>query len=81
MDSSFNIRIKHMTNQPATIQVTKESTVAQIKEQIAGSFDVPAAEQKVIFKGKILSDNLTANDLGMEEGDTLHMVRFLGEPG
>ena len=74
MDAQFNIRVKHMTNKPLELQVTKENTVLEIKGKIAEGFGVPAEDQKLIFKGKILDNSLTASDLGMEEGDTLHMV-------
>ena len=51
---SFKIKCKHLTEKPFEVEVTGTSTVLEIKEKIAAHLNVPAAQQKVIFKGKFL---------------------------
>ena len=80
---SFNIKCKHLTEKPFDIEVEGTTTVLEIKEKVGVQVNVPAESQKLIFKGKfrefiegrILKNEDLASDLGMSEGDTIHMVK------
>lgn len=50
-------------------------TVGQVKQVISVAFDIPADEQKLVFKGKILKDEHSVAAIGMEQDDAIHMVR------
>lgn len=73
MEGKLNIKIKHMSDKPLEVEVTKDMTVAQVKDKIAGLINVPSGEQKLIHKGKILKDEDKVGD-SMEEGSTIHAV-------
>ena len=52
MDGQFTIKVKHMTNAPKEITLQPATTIEQLKELISTAFDIPSAEQKLVFKGK-----------------------------
>ncbi|KAH8052971.1 hypothetical protein JL721_10792 [Aureococcus anophagefferens] len=54
----------------------KASSVAEFKDQIAGDAAVPAAEQRLIYKGRALQDAQLA-ELDIEDGGTADMQRRL----
>ena len=75
MEGKLNIKIKHLNDKPIDLAIEKADTVLKIKEKLSSVINVPAKEQKLIFKGKILKDEDLAVDI-LEEGCTLHAVFF-----
>ena len=73
MEGKLNIKVKHMNEKPIELIVGKEDTVLQVKEKLSSQINIPAKEQKLIFKGKILKDEEKAGEV-MEEGCSLHAV-------
>ncbi|OEL36133.1 Ubiquitin domain-containing protein DSK2b [Dichanthelium oligosanthes] len=58
-----------------TVQADLAATVGAFKEIVAGSCDVPAPQQRLIYKGRILKDEQTLESYGVETGHTIHLVR------
>nr|BAK06552.1 predicted protein [Hordeum vulgare subsp. vulgare] len=55
-------------------------TVGEFKVIVAGSCDVPAPQQRLIYKGRILKDDQTLASYGVETDHTIHMVRGAAPP-
>lgn len=47
-----------------TVRADLDATVGAFKEVVAGSCDVPAAQQRLIYKGRILKDEQTLESYG-----------------
>ena len=73
----FNIKCNNGT----TVSVEAELTckVLDFKELISPKVDVPAAQQRLIYSGKVLKDTETLESYNLKEGRTVHMAN-LDEP-
>ncbi|KAJ4829728.1 hypothetical protein Tsubulata_020737 [Turnera subulata] len=58
-----------------TVRATLDSTVAHLKTLSEQASDVPAQQQKLIYKGRILKDDQTLQSYGLQADHTVHMVR------
>uniref|UniRef100_A0A804LD15 Ubiquitin domain-containing protein DSK2b n=2 Tax=Zea mays TaxID=4577 RepID=A0A804LD15_MAIZE len=56
------------------------ATVGTFKAIVADSCDVPAPQQRLIYKGRILKDEQTLASYGVETDHTIHMVRGAAPP-
>uniref|UniRef100_N1R1W2 Uncharacterized protein n=1 Tax=Aegilops tauschii TaxID=37682 RepID=N1R1W2_AEGTA len=57
-----------------TLQADLGETVGAFKEVVAGSCDVPAPQQRLIYKGRILKDEQTLESYGVETDHTIHLL-------
>jgi Mg-chelatase subunit ChlD/truncated hemoglobin YjbI len=55
-------------------QVEPSDTSAELKEKISETQHVPAAQQRLIYRGKTLADGQTLAQAGVEKGATMHLV-------
>ena len=51
--------------------------VSRIKERVEEKEGIPPVQQRLIFGGKQMSDDKTAEEYGLEGGATLHLVLAL----
>ncbi|CAH1413722.1 unnamed protein product [Lactuca virosa] len=58
-----------------TVQVSLDSSVQSFKSLLAKTCDIPAEEQRLIYKGGILKDDQTLKSYGLEAEHTVHLVR------
>ncbi|XP_019096813.1 PREDICTED: ubiquitin domain-containing protein DSK2b-like isoform X4 [Camelina sativa] len=70
---TVNIRCSNGTK--FNVKTSLESTVESFKELVAQSSDVPANQQRLIYKGRILKDDQTLLSYGLQADHTIHMVR------
>ncbi|KAF6984036.1 hypothetical protein CFC21_002099 [Triticum aestivum] len=63
-----------------TLQADLGETVGAFKEAVAASCDVPAPQQRLIYKGRILKDEQTLESYGVETDHTIHLVRGVAQP-
>ena len=70
----FNIKCNNGT----TVSVEAELTckVLDFKELISPKVDVPAAQQRLIYSGKVLKDPETLESYNLKEGHTVHMANL-----
>ncbi|GLC51290.1 hypothetical protein PLESTB_000486500 [Pleodorina starrii] len=71
------VLVKIKTLEPATyeIHVNRQITVADLKVKLEGLVqNAPPGRQRIIYRGRGLQDEHTLQEVGVEEGDTLHMV-------
>eukprot|EP01038_Epipyxis_sp_PR26KG_P007254 gene7254-9890_t len=72
---SISLTIKLSNADKATVIVARDATVLDLKEAIALTLSVPATQQRLIFKGRVLKDELTMDHYGIENENTVHMVK------
>lgn len=76
MSGTITITIKCSNNTNASVVIDANETVLALKEKIAESeLKVPAANQRLIYKGKVLKDELTLDHYEVQDGHTVHMVK------
>ncbi|TPP42383.1 Ubiquitin family protein [Leishmania donovani] len=70
------VTIKLANGSQHTVEVPDFSvTVAEFKKQIAEMLEIPASEQRIIMRGKVLKDDAVLSAIGMEDGSVIHVVR------
>ncbi|KAL5713831.1 hypothetical protein ACHQM5_015873 [Ranunculus cassubicifolius] len=72
---TINVRCSNNTKFP--VKISLQSTVSGFKTIIAQNCDVPAENQRLIYKGRILKDDQTLESYSLEAEHTVHMVRGL----
>ncbi|OVA19565.1 Ubiquitin-associated domain/translation elongation factor EF-Ts [Macleaya cordata] len=60
-----------------SVQTSLGSTVGEFKVVVAQNSEVPAEQQRLIYKGRILKDDQTLESYGLQADHTVHMVRGL----
>ncbi|GER42389.1 ubiquitin family protein [Striga asiatica] len=70
-----NVNIRGSNGSKFSVKTSLESTVAEFKGVLAQSCDVPAQQQRLIYKGRILKDDQTLASYGLQADHTVHMVR------
>ena len=72
------IKVKTVTNRDLELTTIEPSnTVAQLKEAIEASEGIPVIQQRLIFNGKPLVDEMTVEASGITAGVIVHMVLAL----
>ena len=72
------IIVKTVTTRYLELDTLEPShTVLQLKEAIESSEGIPVIQQRLIFNGKPLQDELTIEASGISAGATVHMVLAL----
>ncbi|KAG1359479.1 ubiquitin domain-containing protein DSK2a [Cocos nucifera] len=69
------VHIRSSNGSKFSIQTDLESTVGSFKAVLAEKCDVPAEQQRLIYKGRILKDEQTLASYGLESDHTIHLVR------
>ncbi|QLL34686.1 hypothetical protein HG536_0H00610 [Torulaspora globosa] len=74
---SITVQIKSGQNK---WQVVTEpaKTVAEFKDEIAKVSQIPAANQRLIYSGKILKDDQTVESYKIQDGHAIHLVKSGG---
>lgn len=79
--SAISVNIKCSNNDKATITVELSSTVLDMKNMISDSLNVPAAQQRLIYKGRVMKDDQTVEFYQIQDGHTVHMVKGAAPAG
>ncbi|XP_059449361.1 ubiquitin domain-containing protein DSK2b-like isoform X3 [Corylus avellana] len=69
------INIRCSNGSKFTVRTSLGSAVSAFKVVLAQSCDVPADQQRLIYKGRILKDDQTLESYGLKAEHTVHMVR------
>ncbi|KAJ8447441.1 hypothetical protein Cgig2_019435 [Carnegiea gigantea] len=77
-DVPVNIRCSNGSK--FAVRTSLDSTVSAFKALVAQNCDVPADQQRLIYKGRILKDDQTLVSYGLQADHTIHMVRGFAPP-
>ncbi|XAR58043.1 hypothetical protein NMG60_11026384 [Bertholletia excelsa] len=69
------IQIRCSNGSKFSVQIGLDSTVGSFKSVLAQNCDIPAEQQRLIYKGRILKDDQTLESYGLEPDHTVHLVR------
>ncbi|KXJ14373.1 ubiquitin-like protein 4A [Exaiptasia diaphana] len=69
----MKIKVKILKGQEITIEVSQTEPVLAVKRVVAQQMDVPVEAQRLVFKGKTLTDSGCLHDHGVKEGDKIHL--------
>ncbi|OMO55713.1 hypothetical protein CCACVL1_27066 [Corchorus capsularis] len=69
------VNIRCSNGSKFSVQINLDSTVHSFKELLARNCDIPANQQRLIYKGRILKDDQTLLSYGLEADHTVHLVR------
>ncbi|TMW63051.1 hypothetical protein Poli38472_005669 [Pythium oligandrum] len=72
--------VKTTAGKKFSVEIELERTVAECKTALVAETEVPEAQQRLIFKGKVLKDDLTLASYGIAAEDTLYFVRGSANP-
>ncbi|KAL2271150.1 hypothetical protein VTJ83DRAFT_521 [Remersonia thermophila] len=71
------IKVRTLTGKEIELNVDGSDQVSKIKELVEEKEGIPPAQQRLIFGGKQMVDDKTADDYSLEGGSTLHLVLAL----
>ena len=73
----MQIKIKTLTGRPIDIDIDSGDSIQRIKERVEEKEGIPPVQQRLIFGGKALADDKTAEYYKIAAGNTLHLVLAL----
>ncbi|XP_061346043.1 ubiquitin domain-containing protein DSK2b-like isoform X2 [Gastrolobium bilobum] len=73
--AEVNINIRCSNGSKFSVLISLESTVGSFKDAVARNCDIPADQQRLIYKGRILKEDQTLQSYGLESDHTVHLVR------
>ncbi|KAG2323252.1 hypothetical protein Bca52824_016465 [Brassica carinata] len=74
-DAMVSVNVRCSNGSKFTVRTSLDSTVQAFKELVAQNSEVPANQQRLIYKGRILKDDQSLLSYGLEADHTVHMVR------
>ncbi|XP_030512911.1 ubiquitin domain-containing protein DSK2b-like isoform X2 [Rhodamnia argentea] len=69
------INVRCSNGAKIAVRASLESTIGAFKSALARDCEVPADQQRLIYKGRILKDDQTLASYGLQADHTVHMVR------
>lgn len=75
VDGGVTVNVRCSNGSKFSVQVKLDETVGSFKVVLAQNCDVPAEQQRLIYKGRILKDDQTLESYGLEADHTVHLVR------
>ncbi|PWA75214.1 ubiquitin family protein [Artemisia annua] len=74
-ETTINLNIRCSNGNKFSVRSSVGSSVVEFKDLLAQNCDVPANQQRLIYKGRILKDDQTLDSYGLQADHTIHMVR------
>ena len=68
------IYVKTLIGDVFTFEFDENQTIAEVKQKIEETENIPVNEQRLFFNNKQLADNKTLKDYKIEEEDTIQLV-------
>ena len=69
-----DISVKTINNETYAYTVSPTTTVCELKSLLRGSTTIEVSRQRLIFRGRVLQDDLPLRDYSISSGHVLHMV-------
>ncbi|CAG0916562.1 unnamed protein product [Notodromas monacha] len=73
-DAIMNIFVKVLNGPECSVALVNSSTVSELKEKVCDKLGVPSALQKIVYKGRTLSNEKTVVEHGVEDGAKVHLL-------
>ncbi|CEG83166.1 hypothetical protein G6F70_001461 [Rhizopus microsporus] len=71
------VKVKTLTGKEIEIDIEPSDKISRIKERVEEKEGIPPQQQRLIYSGKQMSDEMTASQYGIEGGSVLHLVLAL----
>merc|ERR1712226_1542549 len=71
------IKVKTLTGKEIEIDIEPTDLIVRIKERVEEKEGIPPMQQRLIFSGKQMTDEKTAQDYKVTGGSVLHLVLAL----
>ncbi|KAI3661075.1 hypothetical protein MP638_000412 [Amoeboaphelidium occidentale] len=71
------IKVKTLTGKEIEIDIDPTDKISRIKERVEEKEGIPPSQQRLIFSGKQMNDDKSAQDYNIEGGSVLHLVLAL----
>ena len=72
---SIHVNIKCSNADKYEVETSPTATVAEFKELLEKVSNVSVESQRLIYKGRVLKDDNGLDFYGVEDGQTIHLVR------
>lgn len=79
--SEITLTIRLSNADKTTVEIDVSSTVLVLKQKIEAKLNVAADRQRLIYKGRVLKDDVTLEFYGIQHEHTVHMVKGAGAAG
>ncbi|KAI9263211.1 ubiquitin-related domain-containing protein [Phascolomyces articulosus] len=71
------IKVKTLTGKEIEIDIEQKDTISRIKERVEEKEGIPPQQQRLIFGGKQMADEVEAQEYNIVGGSVLHLVLAL----
>ncbi|EON65488.1 ubiquitin-like protein 1 [Coniosporium apollinis CBS 100218] len=71
------IKVRTLTGKEIDLDIEPDYKISKIKERVEEKEGIPPVQQRLIYGGKQMSDDKTAEEYNLEGGATLHLVLAL----
>ncbi|KAI9299367.1 ubiquitin-related domain-containing protein [Cunninghamella echinulata] len=71
------IKVKTLTGKEIEIDIEPNDTISRIKERVEEKEGIPPPQQRLIYGGKQMADDMTAAHYNITGGSVLHLVLAL----
>ena len=74
MENEILVRIKTLTGNEQSVTIGRSASVAELKAKIEPLTSMPVNQQRIIFQGRCLEDNMTLSSAGLDNNSVVHVV-------
>ncbi|KAI9025831.1 putative NEDD8 [Phycomyces nitens] len=71
------IKVKTLTGKEIEIDIEPNDKISRIKERVEEKEGIPPQQQRLIYTGKQMTDDVTAKEYQIVGGSVLHLVLAL----
>ncbi|ORZ17200.1 ubiquitin-related domain-containing protein [Absidia repens] len=71
------IKVKTLTGKEIEVDIEPNDAISRIKERVEEKSGIPPPQQRLIYGGKQMADEMSASSYGVDGGSVLHLVLAL----
>ncbi|XP_071540903.1 ubiquitin-like protein 4A [Panulirus ornatus] len=75
----MKITVKILQGSECNVEVLETAKVSEVKDIVCENLSVPPSAQRLVYKGKTLSDEITLEEAGITDGAKIHLMGKKGE--